>query len=225
MTEKHQPEISSFSSGEIHLGAQVIISAARQTRNYPYHFMKHIHRSIEIYLIDSGSCAMDINNRKLSCTAGDFVMILPNTVHSFYLDAPDTCLFRHIHFDPAPFSRLYLHGTGEVRNVSIADVFYKCEWPGMVLAYRRAWFQGVARDRKLGENSRIPHDFLVCALAAEAHGFLQLDNELAYHRRHDSNAGGEEHRLSRLLNRERKLGEIKNYNRLQIGRASCRERV
>ena len=109
MTEKHQPDISSFSSGEIHFGAQVIISAARQTRNYPYHFMKHIHRSIEIYLIDSGSCAMDINNRKLSCTAGDFVMILPNTVHSFYLDAPDTCLFRHIHFDPAPFSRLYLN--------------------------------------------------------------------------------------------------------------------
>ena len=109
MTEKHQPEISSFSSGEIHLGAQAIISAAMQTRNYPYHFMKHIHRSIEIYLIDSGSCAMDINNRKLSCTAGDFVMILPNTVHSFYLDAPDTCLFRHIHFDPAPFSRLYLN--------------------------------------------------------------------------------------------------------------------
>ncbi len=106
------------------------------------------------------------------------------------------------------------HGTGEVRNVSIADVFYKCEWPGMVLAYRRAWFQGVARDRKLGEGSRIPHDFLVCALAAEAHGFLQLDSELAYHRRHDSNAGGEEHRLSRLLNRERKLREIETYNSL-----------
>lgn len=106
------------------------------------------------------------------------------------------------------------HGTGRVRTVSIADVFYKCEWPGMVLAYRREWYRKRMGDRQTVENIRIPHDFLVCALAAEAHGFLQTDSELAYHRRHDSNAGGEEHRLGRLLNRERKLGEIETYNRL-----------
>ncbi len=106
------------------------------------------------------------------------------------------------------------HGTGNVREISIGDVFYKCEWPGMVMAYRRAWFEEKIRKRLPGQVSRLPHDFLVSALAAEAHGFLQLDSELAYHRRHESNAGGEEHRLGRLLNRERKLREIETYNRL-----------
>lgn len=106
------------------------------------------------------------------------------------------------------------HGTGEMREVSIADVFYKCEWPGMVLAYRREWFGEMARERGLGEGSRLPHDFLLCALAAEGHGFWQLDSELAYHRRHEHNTGGEEHRLGRLLNLERKLGEIETYNGL-----------
>ncbi len=106
------------------------------------------------------------------------------------------------------------HGTGRVRTVSIGDVFYKCEWPGMVLAYRRDWFREKTEGRKPEAAFRIPHDLMVCALAAEDHGFLQLDRELAYHRRHDSNAGGEEHRLGRLLNRKRKLGEIETYIRL-----------
>lgn len=106
------------------------------------------------------------------------------------------------------------HGTGAVREVSVADVFYKCEWPGMVMAYRREWFQGKARERRLGAPSRIPHDFLVSAWAAEDHGFLQLDSGLACHRRHGRNAGGEEHRLGRLLDRGRKLREIEDYHRI-----------
>ncbi|MBQ8232135.1 MAG: glycosyltransferase [Lachnospiraceae bacterium] len=108
--------------------------------------------------------------------------------------------------------------TGITRNVSCEDVFYKCEWPGMVLAYRREWYetkfgkwqaQNMDREKKYPE---IPHDFLVCAWAAEDGGFLQLDEELAWHRRHNSNTGGEEHRLAKLLNRTRKLAEIEKYN-------------
>ncbi len=97
-------------------------------------------------------------------------------------------------------------GTGQARNVMISDVFYKCEWPGMVMAYRNDWYQTWKR-----ENLKIPHDFAVSARAAEEQGFLQLDEELAYHRRHDNNAGGEEYRFSRLLNKERKLKEIEAY--------------
>lgn len=106
------------------------------------------------------------------------------------------------------------HGTGNAREVSIGDVFYKCEWPGMVMAYRRAWFEEKIRERRPGQDSRLPHDFLVSALAAEDKGFLQIDSELAYHRRHEHNTGGEEHRLGRLLNRRRKLQEIEKYNSL-----------
>lgn len=38
-----------------------------------------------------------------------------------------------------------------------------------------------------------------------------MDEELAWHRRHDHNTGKEEHRLARLLNPERKLREIREY--------------
>lgn len=54
---------------------------------------------------------------------------------------------------------------GNFHEVSIRQVFYKCEWPGMVLAYRNAWYQ------RKKEKSSIPHDFKICAQAAEEHGF------------------------------------------------------
>lgn len=98
-------------------------------------------------------------------------------------------------------------GTGQLRKVTINDVFYKCEWPGMVMAYRNAWYQRWSDEI-------IPHDFLISARAAEEDGFLQLDEKLAYHRRHDNNAGGEEHRLGKLLNKQRKLKEIRDYLRI-----------
>lgn len=103
--------------------------------------------------------------------------------------------------------------TATCKRIDIKQVFYKCEWPGMVVAYRNMWYNNKLRDIKV-ETSQInvPHDFLVCAWAAEGNGFLQLDIELAYHRRHDSNTGGEEHKVAKLLNRERKLSEIAKYN-------------
>lgn len=105
--------------------------------------------------------------------------------------------------------------TGALRGITVEDVFYKCEWPGMVTAYRNAWYEQWIKDLagRGGEEEfcRIPHDFLICAGAAEEGGFLQMDEKLAFHRRHGDNAGGEEHRLRKLLNKERKLGEIKAY--------------
>lgn len=94
----------------------------------------------------------------------------------------------------------------QLREVSVKDIFYRNEYPGMVVAYRNAW-----AEEWLPVDSKIPHDFLICVRAAEEDAFRQLDMELAYHRRHDNNAGGEEHRINRLLNRERKLKEIEKY--------------
>ena len=96
-------------SDTLFLGAQTIISATNQIREHRYTFAKHIHQSIEIYLITSGCCCMDITNQKIACKTGDFVLIPPNTVHSFYLETEDACTFRHIHFDPSLFSRWYLN--------------------------------------------------------------------------------------------------------------------
>lgn len=102
-------------------------------------------------------------------------------------------------------------GTGELRRITVADVFYKCEWPGMVIAYRNEWYRTRVEAQTLSITETIPHDLLICARAAEEQGFFQMDKELAYHRRHESNAGREEHRVGRLLDKGRKQREIQDY--------------
>lgn len=115
-----------------------------------------------------------------------------------------------IHSIMAPTRERHKKGKGNLRQVSIEDVFYKYEWPGMVMAYRQEWYQSWPEQGGSG----IPHDFLISARAAEKGCFYQMDEILACHRRHDSNAGGEEHRLGRLLQKERKLKEIRDYLQL-----------
>ena len=115
-------------------------------------------------------------------------------------------------------AQTHAHETGEVRNVPVEEIFYKCQWPGMVMAYRRDWYESWTKG-----NYQIPHDFLIAARAAEEGGFFQLDETLAYHRRHDHNTGGEEHHIRKLLNRDRKLKEIRDY--LQILQQFLKEEV
>lgn len=122
---------------------------------------------------------------------------------------------QEIHSIMAP---THAHETGEVRNVPVEEIFYKCQWPGMVMAYRRDWYESWTKG-----NYQIPHDFLIVARAAEEGGFFQLDETLAYHRRHDHNTGGEEHHIRKLLNRDRKLKEIRDY--LQILQQFLKEEV
>lgn len=96
--------------------------------------------------------------------------------------------------------------SGKWKSIAVHDIFYKYEWPGMVLAYRNAWYRNW--NKTIGE---IPHDIFLCARAAEEGAFLQLDETLAWHRRHGNNTAAEEHRISRLLNKERKFWEIEKY--------------
>lgn len=134
-----------------------------------------------------------------------------------------------IHAVMAPAHSL---GTGRLRQVGLEEIFYKYQWPGMVLGYRKEWYrergglrsEGIAwcrGDSVNGEDAgqrqengvlcRIPHDILLCAMAAEEGGFFQMDEELAYHRRHEDNTAAEEHRVGKLLQKERKLWEIEKY--------------
>lgn len=113
--------------GEVFLGGQTIISALDQTRENRYSFAKHIHKSIEIYLITSGCCAMNINSQKIVCFPGDFVLIPPNTVHSFYLETEAACTFRHIHFDPSLFSKWYLNNTEPYPMDLVTALIFSCD--------------------------------------------------------------------------------------------------
>ena len=55
---------------------------------------------------------MDVQSETLHCTKGDFIMILPNIVHSFYLNKKSDCTFKHVHFDPNMFSNIILENEG-----------------------------------------------------------------------------------------------------------------
>lgn len=105
-------------------------------------------------------------------------------------------------------------GTGKLQQIGLFDIFYKYEWPGMVLAYRNAWYLEWEKRHGGHENLQIPHDIFLCAMAAEEGAFLQLDAELAYHRRHEDNTAAEEHRIGKLLQKDRKLWEIEKYLRM-----------
>ena len=72
-----------------------------------------MHTNIEIYRILSGECYMDIQSETLHCTEGDFIMILPDVVHSFYLNDTSDCEFQHIHFNPNMFSTVVLEDDGD----------------------------------------------------------------------------------------------------------------
>ncbi len=111
--------------------------------------------------------------------------------------------------------------SGKLTKVSLKDVFYKYQWPGMTLVYRNDWYRNrIAQQKgwnKAAEEQAdacactLPHDFHLCAKAAEEGRLLQLDEILAWHRRHEKNTGKEEHHVSTLLRRERKLQEIREY--------------
>ena len=102
-------QTSSNTPIKTYLGIQSVISAKHESRTYPYSFAKHIHKSVELYLLDSGTCCMDIGNRQLTFSAGDLILIYPQIVHSFYLKEAGTCTFRHIHFYPNLFLEWYIN--------------------------------------------------------------------------------------------------------------------
>lgn len=97
-------------------------------------------------------------------------------------------------------------GSNNLKLINIYDIFYRYEWPGMVLAYRNAWYSEWAKT-----SGKIPHDILLCAKAAEERAFFQMNEILAWHRRHECNTAAEEHRIRKLLNKKRKLWEIEKY--------------
>ncbi len=131
-----------------------------------------------------------------------------------------------IHAVMAPSHSL---GTGKLRQVGLWEIFCKYQWPGMVLAYRNRWYGERRRGLHCAQGDlglctgdggqelagmealRIPHDIFLCVMAAEDGGFIQMDEELAYHRRHGNNTAAEEHRVGKLLRKDRKLWEIERY--------------
>lgn len=94
------------------LSSDVLTGALTRREEAGFSFGAHIHTTIEFYRILSGVCYMDIGTETITCNAGDFVMILPNVVHSFYLGKDSDCEFQQIHFRPETFANVILDNSG-----------------------------------------------------------------------------------------------------------------
>lgn len=90
----------------------ILSGALVETREAGYSFAPHLHANMEIYHILSGECFMNIQSETLHIVEGDFIMVLPDTVHSFYLSEEVGCTFQHVHFDPSMFQNIVLENKG-----------------------------------------------------------------------------------------------------------------
>ena len=77
--------------GLMTLSDSILSGAVVEYRKAGYSFARHLHTNIEIYRILSGECYMDIQSETIHCTAGEFIMLLPDVVHSFYLNDTSDC--------------------------------------------------------------------------------------------------------------------------------------
>lgn len=110
------------------LSSPSLCGAVHQIRKAGYQFPSHLHTTVEIYLITSGKCRMNISGKEIFCKTNHFVMILPNTVHSFFLDNDSECEFQHIHFYPELFSH-FIISEGDGFSISLTDsLLFHCKF-------------------------------------------------------------------------------------------------
>lgn len=93
----------------------------------------------------------------------------------------------------------------KVHPITVQDIMRAYRWPGMLMCLRKAWF---LRLQEKISASKVAHDLVFSLCAAEIDGFWEYNYIGASHRRHDNNTAREEHRVSKLLNLQRKLTDI-----------------
>lgn len=94
------------------LSRSILHNASIHSLPAGYTFAQHFHSSMELYRILSGKCYMTIASENLCCGEGDFVLILPNIVHSLSLDDSSDCIFEQAHFDHILFKNIILDDNG-----------------------------------------------------------------------------------------------------------------
>lgn len=89
--------------------------------------------------------------------------------------------------------------------VSVRDIMSAYRWPGMLMCIRKDFFNEIYSS--IAE-IKLPHDLAFTICAADKNGFYDYNYIGAYHRRHDNNTAREEHRVSKLLDLNRKIKDI-----------------
>lgn len=101
--------------------------------------------------------------------------------------------------------------SGKLTQISPHDIMKSLRWPGMTMSLRRDFFNTA---KPFCGDLNVIHDVVLALFAAEKGGFYEYQYLGCYHRRHGNNAAGEEHRVCKLLDLERKLAEMVAYNRI-----------
>ncbi len=120
-------------------------------------------------------------------------------------------------------SRGKVQQSGQIQAVTLPEVLKCFDWPGMCMCYRREIGRHVLES---STDSKLAHDMALALTAAEEKAFYCVSDILQYHRRHAGNLAMEEHRASKLLNKERKIIEIDMYlaNMQAVLACNCLER-
>ncbi len=90
----------------------------------------------------------------------------------------------------------------QVAEVELLQAFY---WLGMLMCVRKSFLGDILPYAK---DLSIAHDRVLSHCAADRGQFYDYDYIGAYHRRHENNTAREEHRVSKLLDLQKKLKEI-----------------
>lgn len=126
--EKRDITLSSPASDYFDISTCAVSGGCLQSHSGPYLFGRHIHTSFEAYLITQGNCFMNIHGKDISCKKNDFIMILPNTVHSFEVKENECCEFLHIHFNSELFAHILVKKTPEF-SISLTDaLLFHCNF-------------------------------------------------------------------------------------------------
>lgn len=99
--------------------------------------------------------------------------------------------------------------TFSLDRITMEDVLRSYRWPGMCMCIRTDYFKSLI---PYIDDYVIPHDMVLTVCATDCGGFWEYGYIGADHRRHGNNAGKEEHRIWKVLNLRRKLGEVDAYN-------------
>lgn len=103
------------------------------------------------------------------------------------------------------------HGVRFLKKIDLKSLLRYNAYPGMALCYRREWVSKVIKEDTLFSIEKIPHDLLICILAAQTGSFFHMKGYLCFHRRHTSNFGREENNIIKQSEYTRKLKEISIY--------------
>ena len=94
---------------------------------------------------------------------------------------------------------------GAVHQIGVEEIVRAYRWPGMAMCLRKEFFNRICKQIM---SCKAAHDLVFAITAADKEAFFTIGYTGVYHRRHDNNAAREEHRVTKLLNRERKLKDI-----------------